>query len=330
MATTLALVLASGLMAMQTLHADGFGSGANAFSVDFVTVGDPGNAADTGTTGSYFAPNGGVAYEFRIGTHEISRDMIAKASTMGSLGITLWDMTSFGGNVGTHPATGVSWNEAARFVNWLNTSTGHQAAYKFALQPGDAGYDANANINLWTVADAGYDSANPYRNALAYYFLPSEDEWYKAAYYSGSGTTYYDYALGSDTIPTAVAGGVTGVVYSQSLSTGPVDIDIAGGPSYYGTEGQNGNVMEWMESAVNAPNDSPSETRSFRGGFWYFSESALRSSNQFWGDPSYEDLIIGFRVASVPEPTAAMRMFVAGGALLCRRRRALQFVNGSW
>jgi sulfatase modifying factor 1 len=29
------------------------------------------------------------------------------------------------------PATNISWKEAARFVNWLNTSTGGFAAYKF-------------------------------------------------------------------------------------------------------------------------------------------------------------------------------------------------------
>jgi formylglycine-generating enzyme len=107
--------------------------------------------------------------------------MINKANTLGSLGITI---DTRGVN---KPATSVSWNEAARFVNWLNTSQGFQAAYKFTLNPGDVGYSANANISLWAPGDAGYNAAGPYRNANAHYFLPSENEWYKAAYYSPGG-----------------------------------------------------------------------------------------------------------------------------------------------
>lgn len=45
----------------------------------------------------------------------ISRDMVTKANSTGGLGIALLDMTSFGGNGVNRPATGVSWNKAARF-----------------------------------------------------------------------------------------------------------------------------------------------------------------------------------------------------------------------
>jgi len=122
-----ALGLALGIMATTDLHADTFGSGANTFTIDFVTVGDPGNPNDSGTTGSYFTPYGGVAYEFRMGTYEVSEDMINKANTLGSLGITK-------DTRGTDkPATSVSWNEAARFVNWLNTQV-HLAAGRCGLQ----------------------------------------------------------------------------------------------------------------------------------------------------------------------------------------------------
>ena len=69
----------------------------------------------------------------------VSEDMINKANTLGSLGITL---VARGAN---KPATSVSWNEAARFVNWLNTSRGHPPAYKFNSQPGEAAcYSASA------------------------------------------------------------------------------------------------------------------------------------------------------------------------------------------
>ena len=48
--------------------------------------------------------------------------------------------TVTGGPRPAMPATGISWNEAARFVNWLNVSQGHPVAYKFHSQPGDPGY----------------------------------------------------------------------------------------------------------------------------------------------------------------------------------------------
>lgn len=74
--------------------ADMFGSGDNSFAVEFVTIGDPGNPADT--TG---APNpvGSVSYVYRIGKYEISRSMIQKANAAGGMEITLFDMTEFDG-----------------------------------------------------------------------------------------------------------------------------------------------------------------------------------------------------------------------------------------
>ena len=317
-------------LAVTSAHADNFGSGGNQFIIDFVPIGDPGNPVDTGTTGSYFSSYGAVGYTFRMGTYEVSRDMITKANaTVGSggggLGITLQDMASFGGNIGTRPATGVNWNEAARFVNWLNTSQSYAPAYKFTLQPGDVGYTANANIALWQAGDPGYDASNPYRNSAAYYFLPSENEWYKAAFYSGSGSTYYDYATqqNAPTTPTEVGSGTAdgSVVYGQFSVTGPANIDLAGGLSHYGTMGQNGNVWELQESAFTAPNDNPSVARAVRGGDWTNAESTLRSSSRDGGGPASEFLNVGFRVASVPEPSCAVLMIGSGLILLARRRR---------
>mgnify|MGYP001016469680 CR=1 FL=1 len=91
---------------VQGAYADSFGSGDYQFEISFVEVGNPGNGADN--TGY-----GAVAYTFGIGQFEVSRDMITKANAEGGLAITLSDMSSYGGNVETHPATGVSWNEAA-------------------------------------------------------------------------------------------------------------------------------------------------------------------------------------------------------------------------
>ena len=235
-----------------------FGSGANQFSMEFVTIGNPGNAADT--TG---APNpaGAVGYTYGIGKFEVSEDMITKFNASQSLQITLGDMTPYGGNGANKPATGVSWNEAARFVNWLNTSSGGFAAYKFTTN------GVNDNIALWDSSETlDYDASNPYRSLRATYVLPSYNEWYKAAYYNPSNSTYYDFPNGSNTAPTAVASGMGAgtAVYNQSSGQGPADVDQAGGLSPYGVMGLGGNVFEWEESSQDLANNSVSSSRGIR------------------------------------------------------------------
>jgi len=79
-------------------------------------------------------------------------------------------------------ANGISWFEAAQFVNYLNTSTGHQAAYKFTADI----------MGVWVDGDDGYDASNPFRNSNAKHFLPTEDEWVKAAYWNGTGLSEMD------------------------------------------------------------------------------------------------------------------------------------------
>jgi formylglycine-generating enzyme required for sulfatase activity len=304
-----------------TTTTDSFGSGANAFTMKFVTVGNPGNDPDT--TG---APNpaGAVASAFRMSTYEVSTAMVSNANTAGSLGITYTSRTA------DMPATSVSWNEAARFVNWLNASSGSVAAYKFSIQPGGVGYGANADIALWASGDAGYNAANPFRNSNAKYFLPSENEWYKAAYYSGTGSTYYNYATGSDSVPTAVASGTASGTAVYNGQSSPADITSAGGLSPYGTMGQGGNAWEWMETNSSGTNNSSDWTRGLRGGSWNYGGGVLdlASSLRVDYDPSNESYDIGFRVASselaaVPEPTTLLSTLalVSSGLLLRRRGR---------
>jgi len=321
--TTLLLVFL--LFSAVTAQADTFGSGANTFDIEFVGIGNPGNAADT--TGD---PNaaGAVPYVYNMGKFEVSRDMIEKANSLGGLAVTLFDMSGQGGNGVNRPATGVTWNEAARFVNWLNTSEGFSPAYKFALQPGEGGYSANANIELWTGSDAGFDPSNAFRNSLAQYFLPSVDEWYKAAYYDPNAGVYYNYPTGSDTAPTAVASGTAAdtAVYDQSLEQGPADITVAGGLSPYGTMGQGGNLHEWEETEFDLMNDSSSSARGYRGGDWlndFIFSGDLLSSSRISGATNDEAWIsaIGIRVASIPEPsTALLGVLSTAGLLMCRRR----------
>jgi formylglycine-generating enzyme required for sulfatase activity len=211
------------------------------------------------------------------------------------------------------------WYEAAAFVNWLNTSTGHTAAYNLNSEA--------TSLSQWTSEQAWQiGGENLYRHKDAYYFLPSEDEWYKAAFHKNDGATanYWDYATGSNTSPVAVVGGTTGgTAVFGGVAAAPADITQAGGLSSYGTMGQGGNVWEWQEGALDSVNDVGSEIRAIRGGDWGDGESFLRSSDRGAFTPTQDQNDNGFRVASVPEPTPVMALCSAGVFALCVRRRRI-------
>jgi formylglycine-generating enzyme required for sulfatase activity len=308
-----------------------FGTGSNQFTMVFESIGNAGNAPDT--TGVP-RPAGSVGYNFLMGKYEVSRDMIAKFNASQPLNITMQDMTAYGGNLPNKPATGVTWNEAARFINWLNTSTGGNVAYRY--------FDGNVNDNilLWdpVLHPLDYDPNNPFRSRRAKYFLPDYNEWYKAAYYApnlGGTGGYVDYPTGSDAEPVAVTGGVlsgTAVYSTVSLpQIGPADITNAGGLSAYNIMGMGGNAYEWQESAFDLVNDDPAEFRSFRGGDWSSTHHFLRSVNWSSIAPPDYDYNIGFRVGAyqdsppaVPEPSSmAMLMLGLGGYLGKRWTRRL-------
>ena len=314
------LLLAGTSVYAQTITTQNFGSGANAFSIDFVEIGNPSNTADDTGFGS-------VAYSYNLGKYEISRDQIEKANASGGLGITLYDMTSHGGNGANRPASGISWNEAARFVNWLNSSKGYQAAYNFTTTgPTD-------DITLWEAGQ--YSGTNRYRHKDAYYFLPSLNEWYKGAYYDPDKSWnggYWNYPTKSDIPPSPAGAGTTPntAIYARGLEPGPEDITLAGGLSAYGTMAQGGNVIEWTESARDGLNDSAGERRELRGGGWANGDDWLseqgpfggRGNNPDWGlTPSTEtNYEYGFRVAMIPEPSS-LSLLLAGGAVLMAGRR---------
>jgi formylglycine-generating enzyme required for sulfatase activity len=277
--------------------------GFTGFTMDFVDI--------TGGTTDYTTGYGAVANDYRMGVHEVSGAMIdAYNANSGGPAITRYAQFS-----ASQPATEVSWNEAARFVNWLNVSTGHSPAYKFT------GILGNDNIELWTPGDTGYDPSNLFRNTLANYFLPSEDEWYRAAYYDPSAGAYWDYATGSDSAPTAVSGGTATGTAVYKWPAGPADITNAGGLSPFGTMAQNGNVWEWAESGFVAPNDSAGEDRAFRGGSWRNPSGNLVSSFRSYLEPMVGSRDFGFRVAAVPEPATATLAALGLLGLVFRRRR---------
>ena len=228
-----------------------FGTTGNEFTIDFVDISNAGNAADTTTYGA-------VPYEYRIGTYEITQDAITKATASGMANVTAGPWT------GNQPAANISWYEAAAFVNWLNTSTGKTAAY-------DLAWNGSAwSMNLWSSEQAWTaGGTNLYRNKDTFYFLPSENEWYKAAYYNPAGSDYFLYPTASSSVPTAVASGTDAgtAVYNNAASV-PAIVDSAGGLSSYETMGQGGNAYEWNESGFDGTNNSSPEDRAVRGGDW--------------------------------------------------------------
>jgi formylglycine-generating enzyme required for sulfatase activity len=177
-------------------------------------------------------------------------------------------------------------------------------------------------MNLWSGEEAWQlDGENRFRHKDAFYFLPSEDEWYKAAYHKNDGVTanYWDYATGSNVVPTRNTSATTTPGTAIYNTAGPVVVNMAGGLSPYGTMGQNGNVSEYTESGAMPPNDSVAELRVLRGGDYTTLESQLRSSarTSTIGATAYW----GFRVASIPEPSSTLLLTASGGTLLLRRRR---------
>ena len=121
------------------------------------------------------------------------------------------------------PTDSVSWYEAAQFVNWLNTSTGHQAAYKFTGTQGTSDY----TFTPWSTTDTGYDASNPYRNKAAMYFLPTEDEWVKAAYWNGTALQTYATKAGESLTQ---GNGTSGTGWNY-YTTDTLPIPMARGPS---------------------------------------------------------------------------------------------------
>lgn len=286
------------------LAADTFGSGVDAFSIEFVNIGNAGNANDVNSTW------GGVPYNYRIGVTEVPQDWIDKATNLGLANVSgdWW--------TGNQPA-GLTWYEAAAFVNFLNTSTGHQRAYDLTFSGGGWSMALWSRMEDW---EAGGD--NRFRHKDAYYFLPNIDEWYKAAFHKNDGVTgnYWDYATGSDTIFTAVSGGTTvGTAVYGGVGNVPADVDNNGGLSPYGTRGQNGNWDEWIEGAPNGLNDDPSGLRLDLGGDRASPELYLRAGFYFNAQPTLDGP--GLRVASIPEPSAATLLMGAAFCALGRRKR---------
>jgi formylglycine-generating enzyme required for sulfatase activity len=105
--------------------------------------------------------------------------------------------------------------------------------------------------------------------------------------------------------------------YTGGTSWGITDVGAYGmnSDSAYGTNDQAGNVLEWNDAVISG------SSRGLRGGAWDGYGSDLASSYRNYFDPSDESFFVGFRVASVPEPTSLVLTMLAGGVMLARRKR---------
>ncbi len=283
---TKVLLIVSVLLAMANVAlADMFGTGANQFTISFVDI-----SGNSNPTSGY----GIVNNDYRMGTYEITNDQWNKFTNIygtptGSPS-DAYDANAYW--TGTDvPTNEVSWFEAAQFVNYLNTSADYPEAYKFTGTQGAGDY----TFAVWESGDVGYDASNPYRNSNAFYFLPTEDEWVKAAYWNG--TSLQDYATPDNSLPIEDVE----ANYSYESDAQPWNVG-SGSEELNGTFDMMGNIFEWMESPDHSGNYLSDADRGQRGGSW-FDHANLNSSDR-GGYISYADgFDVGFRVASIPEPT---------------------------
>lgn len=306
------LLLAIVALASKAAMAESFGVGDNQFTIDFVTI--------SGATN----PDGSNAYgivnnDYRMGKFEITNDQWNKFTASLGVPVTGADWGYYDSSLHTGPnmpTDSVSWYEAAQFVNWLNTSTGHQVAYKFTGTQGNPNY----TLATWSAADAA-GGTNLYRHKNAFYYIPTEDEWVKAAYWNGSSLQDHATMAGEEL---SQGSGTSGIGWNYYHNYGaPWDVG-SGSRELNGTFDMMGNNCEWVESPSSSGDYAAGAMRVSRGGYWFDSAAGLARTARVNCDPTSEYDATGFRVASasVPEPCSlAMLVGIALTAVVCRRAR---------
>jgi hypothetical protein len=225
--------------------------------------------------------------------------IIAGISRSGSSGSYTYAIIG----TGNQPIGHVSWFSAARFANWMHNG-----------QPN--GPQGAATTEQGTYTLNGVTSGIILKNAGAQFWIPTGNEWYKAAYYdptlsSGAGG-YWQYPTRSNTAPGNNVGPganqaniydhITGYSVTQSTVTNAsqnylTDVgSFTGSPSYYGTFDQGGDVFQWNDDVISGTK------RGFRGGSWAGSADFLLSSYNPGVVPAQNNEDYGFRLAALASP----------------------------
>jgi formylglycine-generating enzyme required for sulfatase activity len=299
-------------------------SSASAVTMDWTPIGNPGNRAESlfANCGQFpYQPCGAVPYSYSIGTYEVTNAQYAEflnakgaADTLGLYSVDMGSGSGLGGitrsgSSGSYtydtiagrenkPVNYVSFYDALRFANWMSNGKG-------------GGDTETGSYTLLGGSPAPSNGATVSRNPGATIVLPTENEWYKAAYYIGDTAGYFTYptyssALPICAMPTAApnrancGGAVPGLVTDVGSYTGSA--------SPYGTFDQGGNVFEWNETVKDSGGN-----RGIRGGSFSYTPDSL-SAFSGGSDAASMELAngqVGFRLAMVPEPGTGL-LVIAG------------------
>jgi sulfatase modifying factor 1 len=207
---------------------------------------------------------------------------------------------------GNHPVNVVTWYDAVRFANWMNNGQGN----------------GDTETGAYTLLGGTPTPSNAFfinRNAGATVFLPSENEWYKAAYNIPGTNSYFRYPTSSNATPTATAPTATpNSVNSRNVLGHLTDVGAyTGTTSPYGAFDMGGNVWQWNEASIPF-------NRGERGGAFNISSDFMLSSARQSFNPAFGTDNVGFRLAStIPEPSSlvlAALGFIGLAAWRLRRR----------
>lgn len=300
-------------------------------TIDLVPIGNPGNVANPMAPSNVTTRGGGsVGYEFQIGKTEVTNaqyafflNSVAKTdlyglyntsmniSRTGSPGSWVYSTSSTNAD---RPVVFVSAYDTFRFANWLQNG-----------MPTSGLQDASSTEDgAYTLTGT---TGQPTRNPGATFWIPSVNEWYKAAYYnqtlnSGNGG-YTLYAVNSGTSLAGTApGGSTTANWNNAYAPSTRTIDVGSytsAMSAYGLYDMVGNAAERL--------DTPSGTGYLHASSWFGTTDFRRLvSNNAIAFPiasiTGENRSTGFRIAAVPEPSTMVLagLGIASGLIVGFRR----------